>query len=484
MRRFPAFIHANRPIHFLSTSLASISTGAIVAATNSSVASAGALGIAICAVITLMVSVEALLIVLLGTSPIGLEQLTNGHRNLLTSYGGFDVASLRLGILVAAGGVVLAVRGLPRRLVWQEKAYAILILWLLASLAISPNVFGGIRYTAKVSALFVAWLAFSCLVRRYGRKVIIRLMLITLALLLLCDYALLAAGLTYSGAGGVARFGGAANAPSAGALSVAILALVALYVWLSDHKRYALILYVLAWGPVLLSVTRIAIAGFLLSSVLLSTLMGRLRQALFIVLLIGLVTVSYAPLRERMAFGSASQSWQAVLSSFQKQGVGGINTEGRLHLWTPLWEQFQHSPVIGSGVGESEAVVGSITDAYAQQAHSDYLAMLVNGGLVAGGLWLLSLGGLAFRFMKRRQITALAAAGIVLYFLTAITDNAVEMYAELGIPLAMLIALAFSHQGDSHYDGASSRGSTGHAVMRHQSEDRPVVQRDSLLGHT
>jgi len=393
-----------------------------------------------------MASVEMLLILLLVTSPIGLEQLTSSHRSFLTGFGGFDVASLRLAILIIAGGTLLGLRGLPRRLIWQEKMYVALIVWLLGTLTFSPNVLGGIRYTAKIAVLIVAWITFLWLVRKYGQEAILRILLITLALLLICDYTILAAGLGYLYVGGAFRFGGLAAAPASGALSVAALALVALYTWLDKRKYYALILYLLAWGPIIFSITRIAIIGFLITSVLLAILMGRQRQAVTILLIISIVTISYAPLRERMSFGSSSQSWQSVLTAFQNHGVSAINTEGRLTLWTPLIAQFKLSPVLGSGAGTSETIASTITHEFIEQAHSDYLAILVDGGLIAGSLWLLSLGGLAVRFMRRRGLASLAASGIVLYFITAITDNAVEMYAQLGIPLAMLIALAFSQE--------------------------------------
>jgi O-antigen ligase len=437
------------PFELALAAAASAATGVVLAAADASIAAVGALIIGIGTVLTFLVSIEFLLMLILGTSPIGLEQLTTG-RNFFTSLGGFDVASLRIGILIVVGGTLLGTRGLPRKIVWQEKAYLILIGWLLVTLTFSPNIFGGLRYTAKVAVLLITWISFSWVIRKYGKTLVINILLLTLALQLLCDYALLGAGLGYLNVGGAVRFGGLAAAPASAAMSVAVLGLVALYVWFDQRRYYALALYLLSWGPVVFSITRIAIGGFLIASVSLAVLMGRRRQAFTILFLIIVVTFSYAPLRERMAFGSASQSWQSVFSTVQSHGVSGINTEGRLKLWAPLMEQFKQDPVLGNGVGDSEVISSAITHEYIVQAHSDYLAMLVNGGLIAGLLWLISLGGLAVRFMRTRGLTSLAAAGIILYFTTAITDNAVEMYAELGIPLAMIIALAFSQDTQVH----------------------------------
>jgi O-antigen ligase len=423
--------------------------GAGAAATEGSPAIAAAVAILIIATVTFVLAPEFLLVGLIVTAPIGLEQVTGGERSLLPSFGGFAVSSIRLGILILVGLALLAVRGMPRRFAFFEHLYLAAVVILLASLVISPDFFAGLRFTAKVAALLVAWLAFESVVRRFGEATVWRIVLWTLAVTLAVDYAIYLTG--FGGIqGDVSRFSGLAGGPSSSALSVAILALGALYVWFADGNRYALALYVGTWPLVFLSVTRIAIIAFIISSGLLSILMGRWRQAAVITLIFGIVAFSYAPLRDRMVYGrGSSTSWQSIFQNIRTNGVNGLNTEGRIQLWHPLWSDFRSHPILGGGAGSSEHVLTTFTgNPNNQQAHSDYLAVLVNGGVVVFGLWLVGLAGLAKRFSRRMVSAAPAAAGLVLFLLAGITDNAVEMYAPVGIPLALYVAIAFARRGE------------------------------------
>ncbi len=430
--------------------------GAAVAASGGAVPVTVILLAGIGALVTFAISAEVALAAVIVTSPYGLENLTGGDRPLLQSFGGWAVSSVRLGVLLLLGLAVLALRGLPRRLVFQEYVYLGLIAWISATLVFSPDLFAGGRFTAKLAVLLVAWLAFGWMVRSFGERFMWRLLLATLAAALLAAYALLATGLNFHHyPDAPSRFAGLAE-PASGALSLATLALAALFLWLRERHQVALILYLLAWVPILMSITRIAIFGFAIASLLLAILMGRRLQGMGIALCVTVVLFSFAPLRERMVFGNNAESWQTVAATVQNQGVEGLNTEGRTELWEVLSQEYHDHPIAGSGAGASEAVLRSSSASFSGvvQAHSDYMALLVNGGLIAIALWLLSLGGLAVRFARVRGAASPAAAAIVLYFLAAITDNAIEMYAYLGIPLAALIAIGLAadpgHEGRGH----------------------------------
>ena len=432
-----------RQVQLAAAVLTSVLLGASLAVSDGSVPVAVILLIAIGAVVTCIVSVELALAALIVTCPIGLEQLTGGDRPLLQSFGGWAVSSVRLGVLLLLGLTVLAIRGLPRRLVFEEYVYLGLVGWFSATLLFSPDPFAGIRFTAKLAVVLVAWLAFGWLVRRRGERFMWRLLMGTLAGALVVAYVLIALGLNFVvNPDGTKRFAALAD-PSSGPVCLAALALPALYLWFRDRRPIGLLLYFMAWVPVLLSVTRIAILGFVIASLVLAAVMRRWVEAAAIGLIVGVAAFSYAPLRERMAFGSDSQSWQTIAATVQNQGVGGLNTQGRTELWSFLSQQYHAHPIAGSGVGASEAVLQSSSSfGGLSQAHSDYMAVLVNGGLIALGLWLVAFGGLMVRFFRLRGPAAPAAAVVSLYLVVAITDNAVEMYAYLGIPLAAFVAIA------------------------------------------
>jgi O-antigen ligase len=411
--------------------------------------------VAMLGVVAFAIGTEYVLALLLVTAPIGLEQVTQNQRDLFPTLGGWAVSSLRLGVLLAAVFGLLALKGLPRTLTVSERVYLLLVAWLMLMLAVSPSLMDGIRFTAKVAALPCAWLGFEWVIRRFGSALVWRLLGWALVGTLVVDIALYVAGAElHGGPLGPERFGGIAGSPASGALSLALLSLVALYRWFVSRHVASLILYIAAWFFVFLSVTRIALLAFFISSLVLAALMKRRPQALLIAVVVLIPTFAYAPLRERMAWGQTAESWTSIYRSYQQQGTANLNLEGRLVLWQPLWDEFKQHPLTGSGTGASSEVLreashkslstGGPGADIVMQAHSDYLALLTNGGVIALGLWLAALGGLLVRFARRSGPARIAAAGIVLYLIAAITDNAIEMYANVGIPLGAIIALSFA----------------------------------------
>ena len=403
---------------------------------------------------TMAIGTEYALAALLVTAPIGLEQITHNQRTILPAFGGFALSSFRLGALLAAVAGLLALKGLPRRLTTPERVYLVLVGWLALMLAVSPNLMEGLRFTAKVAALPAAWIGFEWMIRRFGTQSVWTLLRLALIGTIAVDVVLYAAGLEiHETPFSPERFGGIAGSPASGALSLALLALVALYRWFKWREWSSLILYMAAWVFVFLSVTRIALAAFFVASCVLAALMGRRQQALVIAIAILAVTFSYAPLRERMAWGDAARSWSDIYESYQQHGTANLNLEGRLVLWQPLWDEFTEHPLTGSGPGASTEVLnraaresiisGGPSADTTSQAHSDYLALLVNGGVIALGLWLAGLIGLIARFVRGTGAAPIAVAGLVLYLIAAITDNSIEMYANVGIPLGAIIALGF-----------------------------------------
>jgi len=409
-------------------------------------------------VATLAIGTEYALAALLVTAPIGLEQLTQNQRNLLPAFGGWAVSSLRLAVLLAVVAGLLVMKGLPRTPTVPERLYALLALWLTLMLVISPSLVDGLRFTAKVVALPSAWLGFEWMIRRFGVESVWRLLRWALVGTIAADAFLYVAGLeVLASPFQPGRFAGIAGAPASGALSLALLSLVALYRWLKAREMWSLILYVSAWFFVFLSLTRIALAGLFIASFVLAALMGRWLQALMISSVLLAVVFSYAPLRERMAWGNAAKSWSAIYQSYQQHGTTNLNVEGRLVLWKPLWQEFTDHPLTGAGTGASSEVLrkasreslasGGLGADVVTQAHSDYLALLANGGVIALGLWLAALGGLIVRFARASGPAAIAVAGLVLYLLASVTDNSIEMYSNVGIPLGAIIALAFTTAG-------------------------------------
>ena len=415
-------------------------TGFTVAATHGSTGFVGVAVIIVLGIVVYAAGADNVVALLVVTCPIGLEQVTSNQRSLLSSFGGFAVSSVRLGIILGIAGVLLLTRGLPRRLVWQERVYLILPAFLAVTLIASPDVFDGLRFTAKVAALPAMWLSCGWLLRKTDEDTMWRLLLGALALLVVTDFVFLGLGSGYS-SGTPPRFQGIVGAAPAAAMCTGALALAALYRGLAARQKSAAALYVAAAIPLFLTLTRTGIAAFAVASIFLAILLGRARYVVTITAILALAIGAYSPLRARILSGGTGSSWQTIIDTVQARDIQAINTEGRLSLWEPLAAKFHESPFLGSGVGASAAVLKTVSHDLTNQAHSDYLALAVNGGLVAVALWFTSLGGLLVRFARVRGPAAPAAAAILLYLIAAITDNAIEMYGPLGIPVAALIAI-------------------------------------------
>ena len=298
--------------------------------------------------------------------------------------------------------------------------YLILPAFLAVTLIASPDVFDGLRFTAKVAALPAMWLSCGWLLRKTDEDTMWRLLLGALALLVVTDFMFLGLGLGYS-SGTPARFQGIVGAAPAAAMCTGALALAALYRGLAAGQKAAAVLYVAAAIPLFLTLTRTGIAAFAVASIFLAILLGRVRYVVTIAAILALAIGAYSPLRARILSGGTGSSWQTIIDTVQARDIQA-NTEGRLSLWEPLAAKFHQSPFLGSGVGASAAVLKSVTHDLTNQAHSDYLALAVNGRPSRSHLVHIA-GSPACRFARVRGPAAPAAAAILLYLIAAVKDK-------------------------------------------------------------
>ncbi len=296
---------------------------------------------------------------------------------LLQSFGGWAVSSVRLGVLLLVGPDSArsprpaATLGLRRvRLSGADRLdvrHTAVLARSVRRCALYGQACRGARSVARV---------------RLGRPQVRRTLHVALTAVhlggaLLADYALLATGPNFHHyPDAPSRFAGLAGTLPVAHCRLAVLALAALFLWFRDRHRVALVLYVLAWVPMLMSITRIAIFGFAIASLVLAVAhappaAGRRHRAHC-----WRRAVSYAPLRERMAFGSDAQSWQTIAATFAEPRVQGLNTQGRTELWSVSSRSsitFTRLRVVARVLPRpcccSSASFGGVS-----QAHSDYMA--------------------------------------------------------------------------------------------------------------
>ncbi|MNR81949.1 O-Antigen ligase [compost metagenome] len=175
-----------------------------------------------------------------------------------------------------------------------------------------------------------------------------------------------------------------------GARTFALFALFGLAVCLTSWRygwKPGLFFALVIVGTIGASLSRMALAIalllFLLAMVPLKDWRGGLRllaMALVISLVAYQLVMRVEPIRERFMEGDTTLE------------VGGltINATGRTALWEALLDSYAQSPWIGKGAGQSGSLINSRFSGLGQ-AHSDYLRILHDLGILGLSLWVLGM---------------------------------------------------------------------------------------------
>lgn len=184
----------------------------------------------------------------------------------------------------------------------------------------------------------------------------------------------------------------------------AVLAIIALCRLLPvsprrSNRAWYTYLFLFGLASMLMSQTRNAMAGFVLAFVLVLWLSGRKRGALF--------TLAGTALLASTGLG-------AMLWAFLKRGQNEdsfASLTGRLDWWVYAWHQFLQHPFTGLGAyaGGKFAVLEKL-GFNASSTHSDYIELLVGGGIPGLVLFFVALAGtwlLLFRYWGDRTFSSM-----------------------------------------------------------------------------
>jgi O-antigen ligase len=361
-----------------------------------------------------------------------------------TSGGGaFQPSSIRLPLLIAASATVLLLRrrgsGLPAAAVFL---YSALLLFLVAGIPFSPDPPGGAEYVLKLCVPLAVAGAIASL-GSYGVRFAEVLGLGALAVTLLVDYGMLAVGAGYYVQDGtdILRFGGLSSSGPSTGFVLSLLGVLSLVVWLSSHRRLGLVLWAASFPILIITLTRSGIAAWLVGSIAALLIAKRLKLALLFVVVVIVALLGNNTLADRST--QQGGGWTAVIASVKENGVSGINTTGRTDLWSENIRHFAAHPLAGNGVGAAEYYTRRLTSGVLGQAHSEYLTLLVSGGLVALSLWILTWVALARTVWLGAG--RLAVSCLIAYALLAAVDSPIEDYAQggalMGIALGWALAM-------------------------------------------
>ncbi len=399
------------------------------------------LAVLACGYVALLVALglaRYLLLAAIVLSPIAVGPLANDG-----TAGGSGASSLRLVVVLVASAAVLL---RSRSEAFSRPAlvsFGGLVIWLMAGLPFSPSPPDGARYVAKLLLPVVLTSALVALEWR-GVRIAETLGIWLLVGTLSVDGALLVTGQGYYSFEGHRRFGGLSGSGPGSAFVISLLAILVLLVWVRTGRRLAFWSWAGALPILAATLTRSGLAVWFVGSALVLALSGRKRPALVLLAPAVALVVLNASVAGRFLH-SHGGSWGSLLAALAHGRTSAIDTTGRSQLWAEMVRRFHEAPLTGHGAGSADVYTAQFTSGVLRQPHSEYLSLLVSGGVVALALWLAFLVDVlraAWRCFR-------PSVGIpVAYALLAAVDNPVENYAQAGIPFAIALAWTFSQRTD------------------------------------
>jgi len=171
------------------------------------------------------------------------------------------------------------------------------------------------------------------------------------------------------------------------------------------------------------------------------------------------LVITSQTLANRSLKAATSGGWEAVITNVQSNGLMAINTTGRTGIWSHLWDSARHSPIIGSGPGTAEVLTKEVMSGDIDRRHSEYLGLLVDGVVIALGLWVgfLCLLGRALYFSG--SIARTGVGVLFAYAVLAATDSPIINYEQCGILVAVGLAALVSEEAIRTPRGV--KGATG-----------------------
>jgi O-antigen ligase len=145
---------------------------------------------------------------------------------------------------------------------------------------------------------------------------------------------------------------------------------------------------------------------------------------------------------------------EAPLLRFLGSDPRDVKSDTRVLIWTASLEAFERSPTFGTGLGTFREAFRRVQPAevrgLVEQAHNDFLQMLVTGGWVGAALVVIAVGSLLFLLIMRwstqqhREENAIALAGIGA-LIALILHGIVEFNMSIpAIPVTLAVLLGVS----------------------------------------
>lgn len=377
--------------------------------------------------------------------------------DILTPFGHLNVLSLRvLGVVFASSLVIIMNINKLLKHIHSVFLWVVFILWCGLTLLWSDNYIYGLRGYLKIIAPFFFSLAIMVIdinrikLQQFAMAVVTNLFVLGFIAFISKYY-----GITGPrGALGVPSHGSAVF--SAYLMIPIVLSFSYIIHGINVYKwsvifllSVILILLTSARTPLAASVIGIAIIFFV-------RLPLKISLPVVLILFVSLLTLIFQVdyFNKRMFYAHSNVSIINIIDN-PDYVLKNLDFSGRLDLWKNIIKNVYKNPIIGSGVGSTQAYLYENAK-MAKAAHSEYIKLLCDTGLIGLVLFisvgisiLIKLKGMVGDVNKRNQIATASMSLIVAYYMFCITDNGLDYINALGIYVFAFIAVSFISRRDN-----------------------------------
>jgi len=335
--------------------------------------------------------------------------------------------------------------------------HAVFLLFCILSLTYAPSAAFGLRMIAKLSGPLLFLIVILAVVKtqdevRKIQQAIIGSGVVLIGLAVVAEAAGISSDPNFVNTG-VSGLGPPGMGPPVFSAHMLPVAMLALATYLTAPKLVNLVLVLATAASLVGALERTSAAALYVgfSVILFFGTRGVWRLLLPAAGLLGLpaLLIFSETFRNRTFYDISSS---AELLAEPTKALSQLNSSGRFDLWdSVLTRFFKPHPILGSGIGSTQDYLYGISYLGRGAAHSEYVRLLCEGGIV--GICLFAAAMLAYlvRLLgytakandASLRMAALAAiGGLVAYLMYCSTDNALDYVSQLGIYVFALIATA------------------------------------------
>lgn len=415
----------------------------------------------------------AVVAVMLAIGVVDLSILTGGFKSLSAPDGGLDMNGLRLiGVTVGLGLAVLVDPRMREEALGRHGRYYLLFLaYAAATIPFSVSTVDGLRQWFKLAYLFLVFITVLSLPRsRAELERVADYVLVGAAVVGAVLNPLMIAFGAYVVDHGRIRFTLLAAHENPESFYFLVILLMALMRYARRHQgRYLLLAGVCAvW--VILGVARIAFAAGMVSLLVLGVggaVVARNYRVLGGVLVMGLLlSFALVPAVLQRTLGYVPSPGELVgLFTHPLWLVTHLNMEGREIYWPVVFSLFLSHPIMGTGLGSSRGVLlAHFPAAWSGAVHNEYLRLLSETGIIGLGLFAFAVSAWCWAAARVasipdrlvREFALPAVAATFVWGITAITDNALDYYAQYAQHVVFLLAGALLAARFARADAATA----------------------------